>query len=299
MRELKSEWELRMLAGEPTAVVRVENLQTVTDAPADSWGMHRGSGPQPLLITAEVSFKQLFADEHTQDRLTEGTVHYGSLSREILAAMKNHIAVGPAPSSLGHLVQNIFVYLTAQDISASYLDDKQTQCCLLPKKLISSSIRLLSITATLPKGLLNGSGVSFTATVFPEGNCYSTRLQLHKIQVPTLIGLNDHERTAKQSISVTVAFDKARELIYMEDIHRKVEALTIDVLEKSSKGTLESLGMHLADELLHDFDSYDQRYPQDPFIWQAQVKIEKPVAVPLAENPVVEVRASLADFNKK
>ena len=69
-------------------------------------------------------------------------------------------------------------------------------------------------------------------------------------------------------------------------------------MEKSSFETLEALAAHVADKILGDFripgnggdDDQSSRTTTRDRGWQVGVRLEKPIAVPFAECPVVEVR---------
>ena len=75
-------------AGEPVAVVRVRDLQGQGAVPVgrDAWG--RPGRPQPVLLSAEVSFARPFGAASEGDRLGAETVHYGTLSKSLLAGLE-------------------------------------------------------------------------------------------------------------------------------------------------------------------------------------------------------------------
>lgn len=64
------------------------------------------------------------------------------------------------------------------------------------------------------------------------------------------------------------------------------------VLEKSSFETLEALGAHLTSTIVKDFKPNPNELFTGEEGWQVKVSMEKPTAVPFADCPVVEVRAS-------
>ncbi|KAK0657175.1 Dihydroneopterin aldolase-domain-containing protein [Cercophora newfieldiana] len=282
---LTSSWAVRAAAGEPVAVVRVENLQAVTGVACDAWG--QVDKPQPLLISAEISFAQPFTAAAIQDTLTHETIHYGTLSRAILASLKESTdEVG-----LHQIVEDIWLYLTGQTLPTG--EESPDGNFLLPAEA-RKEIRFLSITATLPKASLLGSGVSFTVSVASQAKLYSKELTIHKLQVPTLIGMNKNERLAKQFVITTVAFDKLE--YFARDFYVEAEASVVKILEESSFETLEALGTHIADTLLRSYNtnpSYKASAPERQLSWQVKVKMEKPTAVLLAECPIVQVSASL------
>ncbi len=62
-------------------------------------------------------------------------------------------------------------------------------------------------------------------------------------------------------------------------------------MEESSFETLEALGAHLAERVL------TSKWHQDS--WEVCIRMEKPTAVPMADCPIVEVRATLASLNRE
>jgi len=220
---LATSWAVRAAAAEPVAVVRVRNLQAVTEAASDAWG--RPSKPQPLLISAEISFSQPFTTAAAQDCLTAETVHYGTLSRAILNALEGSTLMLSANQvGLHRIVHDIWLHLTGQHLSTG--QESTTEGHLLSAE-VRNGIQFLSITATLPKASLLGTGVSFTASAAFNARMYSTELRLHELRVPTLVGMNDNERLAKQFIVITVALDMLRDI--PGDFYVEAEALVVKV----------------------------------------------------------------------
>ncbi|KAK5624486.1 hypothetical protein RRF57_000202 [Xylaria bambusicola] len=155
---------------------------------------------------------------------------------------------------------------------------------------------------------------------------YARCLRLHGLRVPTLIGVNPNERKAKQMVVVDVEIDR---FDVLEDIHTELEGLVVAVgyiflsvysntlvslflccifprqvghhitnitndpiqtLEASSFETLEALGTHIANKILDEFRIQDSPQPMRERGWQVRVCLEKPIAVPFADCPAVEVR---------
>lgn len=83
---LVSTWQVRAEAGEPPAIVRVRNLQSVMTAGRDAWG--RAAKPQPVLLSSEVSFARAFETSSARDAVDAETVHYGNLSKALLEGMR-------------------------------------------------------------------------------------------------------------------------------------------------------------------------------------------------------------------
>ncbi|KAI1757092.1 Dihydroneopterin aldolase-domain-containing protein [Xylaria castorea] len=166
--------------------------------------------------------------------------------------------------------------------------------------LDAARLRSLALTLHLPKASLLGSGVSLTtAACFKDADdlgeekkknplrSYARSLRLHGLHVPTLIGVNSNERAAKQMVVVDVEIDR---FDAQEDIHTELEKTVVETLESSSFETLEALGTHIARKILDEFRIGDSPQPMKERGWQVRVCLEKPIAVPFADCPSVEVR---------
>ncbi|KAK3694983.1 hypothetical protein B0T22DRAFT_88992 [Podospora appendiculata] len=226
---LSTLWDVRASAGEPVAVVRVRNLQTVIQGPHDAWG--RPYKPQPALISAEVSFAAPFDTAATDDRLGADTLHYGNLSKAILASLDDFRPGNTAPAAdsehrltLRNCVGTIWDHLTG------------TGAAQMTSLISPARVRFLSITVCLPKASLLGEGASLTRScVFGAAAAggesksakHAVALSLNKLRVPTLVGVNANERLSKQFVVTTIAIDKCN---MREDAYAKIEDLVVKVL---------------------------------------------------------------------
>lgn len=61
-------------------------------------------------------------------------------------------------------------------------------------------------------------------------------------------------------------------------------------MEASSFETLEALATNIANKILSDFRIGDDPKSMKERGWQVKVALEKPIAVPFAECPMVEVK---------
>ncbi|KAI1640411.1 serine/threonine-protein kinase psk1 [Biscogniauxia mediterranea] len=310
---LVSAWQVRAEAGEPVAVVRVRNLQSALPIGRDAWG--RSNKLQPVLLSSEVSFAQPFCSASADDKLNAETVHYGTLSKTILGSLElwgqgqgqgNRTktpaaevvaATGSAADATqvdGPTTADVFELLWVR-MTGWVLDGSRVA---LPADqlpfLDAARLRSLSLTLHLPKASLLGAGVSLTAAAcFQEApvknplRSYSRTLRIHGLHVQALIGINPNERQAKQMIVVDVEIER---FDVADDIHTELERTVVDAIEASSFGTLEALGTHVAEKILSDFRIGDSPTPMRERKWQVKVCIEKPIAVPLAECPSVEIR---------
>ncbi|KAK4181609.1 hypothetical protein QBC36DRAFT_317442 [Triangularia setosa] len=152
-----------------------------------------------------------------------------------------------------------------------------------------SRIGLLSVTITLPKASLLGEGVSFTASAGFDNQgkmtARSLSMEIKRLRVPTLVGVNPNEREARQMLVVSVTIDGVS---VRGDRYGRVEAGVVKALEESSFETLEALGTHLIGKVEEVFVNGAD--------YTVKVRVEKPIAVPLAECPVVEVRRIVKDY---
>lgn len=64
-------------------------------------------------------------------------------------------------------------------------------------------------------------------------------------------------------------------------------------MEKSSFETLEALGAHLTKTIMSDLKPNPEELYTGEEGWQVKIAMEKPTAVPFADGPVIEVRASV------
>ncbi|KAI1357106.1 Dihydroneopterin aldolase-domain-containing protein [Xylaria sp. FL0043] len=315
---LVNAWQVRADAGEPRAIVRVRNLQSIMVAGRDAWG--RASKPQPVLLSSEVSFARPFETASTNDAVNAETVHYGNLSKTLLSGMelfssspssslpsgsnkkaeashaKGEKAGAVPPPHTADVFELLWVKMTGRVVDGSRVALPLDQVPFLD----ATKLRSLSLTLHLPKASLLGDGVSLTtAACFADAEdfagekkrnplrSYARCLRLHGLRVPTLIGVNSNERAAKQMVVADVEIDR---FDVREDIHSELEGAVVAILESSSFETLEALGTHIANRILDEFRIGDNPQRMRERGWHIRVCLEKPIAVPFADCPSVEVR---------
>ncbi|KAL2260834.1 hypothetical protein VTK26DRAFT_5046 [Humicola hyalothermophila] len=297
-------FRVRALAEEPPAVVRVQNLHTTLQhAGHDAW--NRAHKAQPCQISAEVGFAAPFAAATAaHDALGEDTVHYGTLSKALLESIARFEVESGEGEVEGHdgktkakekglrsVLERVW-----RDLTGLGLDGSREAAVAVGGRggkkpfLDLARVRFLSVTIALPKASLLGEGIGLTASAaFGGGGGEDTTsmearalaLEIYRLRVPTLIGLNANERLAKQFVIATLRIDGFE---CEEDVYTEVEGVLVKSLEESSFETLEALGAHLADRVLTTSSSQDS--------WQIHISMEKPTAVPMADCPIVEVRAT-------
>ncbi|KAK7752440.1 hypothetical protein SLS62_005593 [Diatrype stigma] len=210
--------------------------------------------------------------------------------------------VTPSSSDVFEL---LWVRMTGRVVDGSRVELPPDQVPFLD----AARLRSLSLSIQLPKASLLGAGVSLTTTTCFSGaaggevpvppsaaavaasknplRSYSRSLQIRGLHVPTLIGVNANERAARQMVVADVEIDRydAR-----EDIHADIERTVVEAMESSSFETLEALATYMANKILFDFRIGDDPKSMKERGWQVKVVLEKPIAVPFAECPMVEVK---------
>ncbi|KAF3056004.1 hypothetical protein GL218_07185 [Daldinia childiae] len=317
---LVSSWRARADAGESVAVVRVRNLRSSIPIGRDAWG--RSGKLQPVLLSSEVSFADPFSVNESSsgntDKLDSGTVHYGNLSKTLLGSLE---LLGSKPDAAGttaatitatgyeaevttprtaDVLELLWVRMTGRVVDGSRVALPLDQLPFLH----AARLRSLSLTVELPKASLLGAGVSLTTRAcFREDmpteedkeksdtnknplRSYSRTLRIQGLHIPTLIGVNPNERKAKQMLVADVEIDR---FDVAEDIHTELESIIVETMESSSFETLEALASHIANKILSDFRINDDPKPMKERGWRVKVCLEKPIAIPTAEFPAVEV----------
>lgn len=305
---LQTTWQVERDAGEPAAVIRVRNLQLTIEGPQDAWG--RQGRPQPMLISAEASLSQPFGSSSSTDVVASDTVHYGLLSKAILGTIKQYEETKQVKSmSLYAILDVIWANLTGFYLNGigAHLEGK--------KPFLSLDVmRSLRVKVDLPKASLLGSAVSLSGmTTYESDGCgnyiqgQALALTLKELRVPTLIGVNDNERLAKQVVVANITLERFRDY---SDNYTQLEAVVVEVssrhptdiikltsfkaMAESSYETLEALASDLALKITqHLRAKLPDVEPKDGC--QIIIGLEKPTAVPLADAACVELRTNTRD----
>ncbi|OLN94218.1 Folic acid synthesis protein fol1-like protein 2 [Colletotrichum chlorophyti] len=282
--KLVSSWHVRALAGEPFAVIRVRDLQSTICAGSDAWG--RTFKPQPVVISATLSMATPFDAASASDTVADDTVHYGLLAKAILAGLER---VNGGNLSLSAAMRSLWAHLTGFVAGEDGWKSEGREGTLLGRK----GIRYLGLEVTLPKASLLGSGVSLSwDAVFGEDSAaiaaWSSCLKIRELRVPTLIGVNDNERTARQVVVADVEIEGYRGTRH--DIYVGIESIIVKTLEQSSFETLEALGPAITSSIRRDFKDSQAQEPHDVSAWAIKVALEKPTAITFAAASRVEYR---------
>jgi dihydroneopterin aldolase len=221
MGNITTSQEILLLTGTPHSVIRVTNLKAYAPVGTNAWG--NASSQQPVLISAAASLRDPFATAATDDKVDGSTIHYGVLSKGILAAVANCSA---GESAIG-LLRHVERWLVAP---AAVLEEIMVQKRGKEPVLDVRKLRALELEVCLPKASLLGSGVSvFEKIVFSEngvseGCC--TVLKVQNLKIPTLVGVNAPERRAKQIVVANVELEKWTE---PSDKYAQLEELVVKV----------------------------------------------------------------------
>ncbi|KAK8145076.1 hypothetical protein G3M48_004956 [Beauveria asiatica] len=286
------------------STIKVKNLYATIQGPQDAWG--RPDRPQPIAITAAVSLDAPFNASSANDTVAADTVHYGLLSKAILSIL----AAAAPVKSLRHLLDKTWAQMTGADSrgqdaevdesSLSQGQESQQQQPPLPPFLYFAQLRALEISLHLPKATLLGDGVSLTVTggfelvtadgggggrVRPVMRQGAVSLKIHRLRVPTLIGVNSNERLAKQVVIASVEIDRLED---DADVYPELEQVVVTVMLESSYETLEALGTQMTVVIAAHLQR-KHTPPRDGAGWNINLSLEKPIAVPLADAACVEM----------
>lgn len=199
---MTTSWETRAAVGEPASTIRVNDLSFTISGPHDAWG--RPSRPQPVSVSVEMAFSELFSASSSGDVVGADTVHYGKLSKEIQKIMGTVDG-----QSLTGVFNELWMGLGAWDILERKGPGGE------PKGSAEGSAAYVQFAIYLPKASLLGSGVSMAGSAatsshngVPILRRKAVTLRFHDLRVPTLIGVNDNEREAEQMVVANVEVDR-------------------------------------------------------------------------------------------
>ena len=186
--------------------ISVHNLKTAANAGFDAWGRPK---VQPVEITITVGLKGTVSTAAAGDALNESTVHYGNLSKTVLAKMPEDT----------WLLPDAFLH----ELGTAVKDFAST----------TSTPEFIEVVTRYPKSSLLGDGFSLTLSHnLSANNVTSVVFRLQSLRIPALIGVNEHERRAKQCIVVNAWIDRLRP--HMSNECYKVEQLIVKVSPRST-----------------------------------------------------------------
>ena len=182
--------------------VSVGDLRLIANAGFDAWGRRK---PQPVNISVVLSLKKPISSAATNDKIDSSTVHYGDLSKRIVSVVENVSERWTSPDAL------------ARDLVFQ----------LVPTTFVARSFYAVEVALDFQKASLLGDGINLTTSYAPESQVFSEVLQIRNLRVPSIIGVNAHERHMKQMVVVSVWFDRIMPNLVIESF--KAEQITTKV----------------------------------------------------------------------
>ena len=181
--------------------IQVQDLADFKVFVPDAWGK---SKRQPVLISAKVHLSRSFDDSAEKDALTSATVHYGNLCKALLDLQDETLLLGmgmPKPYSLMNyanaLRKQVYNFIRTSGSLAIFQG--------------------LELEIVLPKASLLGSGIGLKDLTSYRAGQWDNRVEearanaltINRLHIPTLIGVNQHEREAKQMVIVDAEIEPA------------------------------------------------------------------------------------------
>ena len=182
--------------------ISVNSLKALANAGYDCWGRAKA---QPLEISVEVGLQGTISAAAAGDSVNESTIHYGNLSKAI---------IGKIP----------------QDDEPWQLPDWLARSILIGVREFASHSTIpeyIDVETYYPKNSLTGDGSSLLLSHGPTPDITSVVFHLRNLRMPALVGVNTHERKAKQSIVINLWLDRLKP--HVSDECYKVEQLVVKV----------------------------------------------------------------------
>ncbi|KAF2655012.1 hypothetical protein K491DRAFT_679233 [Lophiostoma macrostomum CBS 122681] len=246
-------WQARLAEQGTSDRISVRNLQILLSAGVDAWGREK---QQPVLVTITLHLKKPFDSAAEADALDSSTVHYGKLSKSILERLRANDSHVTTLALTGQVAQ----------VSADMADN---------------ALRALTAEVFYPKGSMLGDGAGWSWSYYHLEKSFSKVLHLRNVRVPCLIGVNANERLQKQPLIINLWIECAKD--HRCDQYPALEGVLVKAVSDSSFETLESLLTFVVLELREKFFTKDD---EGSYI---RLRVEKPMAVPLADAPVIEI----------
>ena len=167
--------------------VFVKDLAFNAHVGKDGWGRTK---KQPVQISVTLSLTHAFDSAAERDEVDQSTVHYGTLSKNIIEAVERRGNEHLSLEDLASMVDRA----TEETVGAD-----------------SSVLQAYEVSIFLPKASLLGVGVSLES-------CWARGLRSHlpsvlhlkHVRVATAVGVNDYEKKAKQLVVSSLWIDPMR-----------------------------------------------------------------------------------------
>ncbi|KAK4950590.1 hypothetical protein LTR66_013917 [Elasticomyces elasticus] len=162
--------------------ISVRNLKITLQHSTDAW---QRSAKQPAHLSVSLSLREPFASAASSDTVDDSTVHYGKLSKALLRKFSET----PGSSATTGIWR-----------AFSAIED-----ALLEEVASKEALMNVLVELMLPKGSMFGDGVALSRYVsYGEVKVEKYVMQLKDVRIPTLVGVNPHERQMKQPLVVNL-----------------------------------------------------------------------------------------------
>ncbi|CBX91267.1 hypothetical protein IAQ61_010624 [Plenodomus lingam] len=257
----QAHWDAQVAVSDYHDKIAVQNLEVVVHAGKDVWGRPKKQRAQ---VSVTLTLGSHFASAAATDSVDHSTVHYGLLSKAIQA----------------ELADTASEWMSTAALSARIL---QSVCEVAG----STVLYAIETDVCYPKGSMLGDGAGHITSTIQDGpsqatTLHSSVLYLRNVRIPCVIGVNANERLQKQPVVLNVWIDRIPDS--RVDDYTELETLLIELVSETSFQTIESLLAWLMDELRQKFFTRDEY--QEAWV---RLRIAKPLAVPFAEAPAVEI----------
>ncbi|CAO2649742.1 Nn.00g010340.m01.CDS01 [Neocucurbitaria sp. VM-36] len=250
------QWDAQVAQSGNCDKIIVQNLEVVVNAGKDVWGRPK---KQRVLISVTLTLGRRFTSASSTDSVDDSTIHYGTLSKAIQAQFQDDKLAWLSTATLSSTI-----FRCVQDVAgATEIYAIETDVCYL-------------------KGSMFGDGAGHITSTIGDSNLRSNVLYLRNLRIPCIIGVNSNERLQKQPVVANVWVDQVANSRI--DDYAQLETLMFELISESSYQTIESLLAWLIEELKQRF--FTREEDQDAWI---RMRIEKPLAVPFADAPAVEI----------
>ncbi|KAJ4399982.1 hypothetical protein N0V91_009055 [Didymella pomorum] len=253
-------WNSQVAQSDCTDKIIVQNLAVTVNAGTDVWGRKK---KQRALISIIVTLGNRFASASSSDTVDESTVHYGTLSKAIQ----------------GRIQDDSLEWMSTADLSIAIAGIVRTAAGSAPIFAIETDICYL-------KGSMFGDGAGHQASIVTTTGIYSNVLYLRNVRIPCLIGVNSNERLQKQPVVVNLWVDCVP--ASRVDDYAALETALVQIVSATAYETLESLLAFVVQELKTKF--FTREEDQSAYV---RLRMEKPMAVPFADAPAVEITRPL------
>ncbi|PVH98852.1 hypothetical protein DM02DRAFT_595407 [Periconia macrospinosa] len=206
---------------------------------------------QRALITATVFLAKPFDTAARADSLDNSTIHYGILSKDLLQAIADKESEWMSTSDF---TSHLFSQITTTAIASQTI------------------LAAFEVDTFYLKGSMFGDGVGYreSTTQFSNG---VEELYFRNLRIPCIIGVNPNERLQKQPVVVNLWIEKVKK--ERIDDYPKLETAVFE--------TLEALSTKVVEDLQKNY------FTSDDAGSSIRLRVEKPLAVPFADAPVIEI----------